>query len=561
MAEDNPQNHKDSKKKSFFKPIGNVFKGSTSHAPAETSQGQSSKSRMRKFFSKSTTSRSQSTVSLPLASSTENPGEGTLGKYRISSMYILHCNPVPDPPTVIAPDDHDTTPASVVSDPSALSSAAPNLQDLSPPQVPTEASLASQVPGTSNSAVVEADSQSANVQSGSSLKENLKLTGRALQTLLPKAANIVDTNPAKIALGLVKTIIEIKNAVKDNKDAVARQIASTGGQLEEISKALDGWNPVDQEEILWMNHFNVTLSEGLQELKGLSNESNFRKFLDHEDEQTRIKDNFVRINEARVQFELALGLRVFKAVYEVDKAVKLLLLDRLEPSHIAHHDYILDGEEGRMLRRQVCTPGTRVRILDDIATWAKNAASESPNVYWLFGHAGSGKSTIAYTIARRFEFSGNSDDTIILGGNFFCSRQFPETRHSKYIIRTIVYHLALKCKPFSDALLRSWRPDIINQNHRSQLDNLLFGPWQDSEAARRTDTLSPLHYLIVIDALDEIDGTGGSDFLRALVATINKTDKKCLDGLKIFVTSRSDESLVKYVESLKQKELYCLQDG
>jgi hypothetical protein len=44
----------------------------------------------------------------------------------------------------------------------------------------------------------------------SSLKENLKLTGRALQTLITRAANIVDTNPAKTALGLVKAVIEIK---------------------------------------------------------------------------------------------------------------------------------------------------------------------------------------------------------------------------------------------------------------------------------------------------------------------------------------------------------------
>ena len=213
-----------------------------------------------------------------------------------------------------------------------------------------------------------------------------------------------------------------------------------------------------------------------------------------------------------------------------------------------------------MLRRQVCTPGTRVRILDDIIRWAKDTSSDSPNVYWLFGHAGSGKSTLAYTIARRFEFAGDSNDTIILGGNFFCSRQFEETRLSKYIIRTIVYHLALKCKQFSDALIRSGRLESITQNLRTQLDGLLFGPWQESEAARLADTSTPPHYLIVIDALDEIDGTGGSDFLRDLVNAINKSNEKCLSGLKFFVTSRSDQALVAHVTSLERKQLYRLQD-
>jgi len=213
------------------------------------------------------------------------------------------------------------------------------------------------------------------------------------------------------------------------------------------------------------------------------------------------------------------------------------------------------------LRRQVCTPGTRVGILDDIVTWAKNTSSDSPNVYWLFGHAGSGKTTIAYTIARHFEFAGDStEDTVILGGNFFCSRQFEQTRLTSHITRTIVYHLALKCKPFADALNRSGRLDTITQNCRTQLDGLLFGPWEESEAARRADTSTPPHYLIIIDALDEIDGTGGSDFLRDLVNSINKSNEKCLSGLKFFVTSRSDQGLITHVKSLERKQLYRLQD-
>jgi hypothetical protein len=47
-----------------------------------------------------------------------------------------------------------------------------------------------------------------------------------------------------------------------------------------------------------------TLEEELRQLGKLSDESNFRKFLDHEDEQTRIADIFARINEARVRFEV-----------------------------------------------------------------------------------------------------------------------------------------------------------------------------------------------------------------------------------------------------------------
>jgi len=110
--------------------------------------------------------------------------------------------------------------------------------------------------------------------------------------------------------------------VKDNKDAVARQIALTGGQLEVVVEALHGWKPDNKEGNPWMNHFKAyvfhganegecmtislfsTLEEELQQLGKVSDESNFRKFLDHEDEQKRIADIFVRINEARVRFEV-----------------------------------------------------------------------------------------------------------------------------------------------------------------------------------------------------------------------------------------------------------------
>ena len=47
-----------------------------------------------------------------------------------------------------------------------------------------------------------------------------------------------------------------------------------------------------------------TVEEELRQLGKFSDESNLRKFLDHEDEQKRIADIFVRINEARVRFEV-----------------------------------------------------------------------------------------------------------------------------------------------------------------------------------------------------------------------------------------------------------------
>ena len=73
---------------------------------------------------------------------------------------------------------------------------------------------------------------------------------------------------------------------------------------------------------------------------------------------------------------------------------------------------------------EMCTDGTRVKILEDITKWANDHSLASPRVFWLTGQAGSGKTTITYTIAKRFEESGNdADQHTVLGGNFLCSRQ------------------------------------------------------------------------------------------------------------------------------------------
>ena len=261
------------------------------------------------------------------------------------------------------------------------------------------------------------------------------------------------------------------------------------------------------------------------------------------------------------------GLRVHKTVLAIQEDVAVcnsaisnsvpssffqqkLLLERLEASHAADHKCELEGEQRQLLRRAVCTPGTRVRILSDIARWANNTSSES--VYWLSGQAGSGKSTIAYTIARRFEFAVDADDTIVLGGNFFCSRQIKETRSASRIVRTIVYHLALKSKAFGDALRAFGKFDTIHYGVRSQLESLLIEPWKQAQSA---DPSKSLRFLVVIDALDEIDGQDGSGFLRDLLDSINKHR---LQGLKFFATSRPDPDLVTHLESFKDKRLYRL---
>ena len=110
-------------------------------------------------------------------------------------------------------------------------------------------------------------------------------------------------------------------------------------------------------------------------------------------------------------------------------------------------------------------------MLDKIVKWA-NDTSPAQSVYWLFGAAGTGKSTIPYTVARHFEFVGEIGSPTILGGNFFFSQQFDETKVVTGIIPIIAYHMALICKQFTDALELGHRPGRTGWSHpRAASDN------------------------------------------------------------------------------------------
>ena len=220
----------------------------------------------------------------------------------------------------------------------------------------------------------------------------------------------------------------------------------------------------------------------------------------------------------------------------------------MRPSQKADHRTVL---EELALKREECTPGTRVKILEGITKWANNPSSGCPRVFWLTGQAGSGKTTIAYTITKRFEKDCNADLHTVLGGNFLCSRQFEETRDRTRIVPTIAYQLARKCKSYTDALYTTDKFDAVYHDIPTQLKDLLVEPWQ-----RFTHSPNLPIYLIVIDALDEIKDDGGLVFLRDLLTAI---DEYNLRGFKFLVTSRTVPEVVTLCKSFTAEAVCWLQ--
>jgi hypothetical protein len=168
---------------------------------------------------------------------------------------------------------------------------------------------------------------------------------------------------------------------------------------------------------------------------------------------------------------------------------------------------------------------------------------------------GTGKSTIAKTVVEKLDDSEEKEYSRILVGTYFCSRQSGDTRNLFHIIPTISHQLAHHVPSYTRALLDA---DIIDFattiNLKLQIQKLLVEPWL--KLAKKRAKLGS-SYLVVIDALDEIENNGGPVFLQMLLETIQNGH---LQGLKFLVTSRPHPQLVKSGNSLTQDTIFHLEE-
>ena len=54
-------------------------------------------------------------------------------------------------------------------------------------------------------------------------------------------------------------------------------------------------------------------------------------------------------------------------------------------------------------KQKLCLEGTREELLKEICDWINDVNKDTPRIFWLHGPAGTGKSSIAHTIAHRFQ--------------------------------------------------------------------------------------------------------------------------------------------------------------
>lgn len=171
--------------------------------------------------------------------------------------------------------------------------------------------------------------------------------------------------------------------------------------------------------------------------------------------------------------------------------------------------------------------GTRTRLLETITEWFVNPNPETPRFFWLNGMLGTGKTTVACTIAKIAQEIG------FLGAQFrFSRRGESELRDPRLVFPTIAYQLSGFDPDLGRRIINVLETDFDAPfgSLKDQLQHLIIQPLSGLERDPKRIIL------IVFDAFDECEASGAGMILRLLLAATPSLPP----FLKIFVTARPE---------------------
>ncbi|KAK5701676.1 hypothetical protein LTR97_004494 [Elasticomyces elasticus] len=174
----------------------------------------------------------------------------------------------------------------------------------------------------------------------------------------------------------------------------------------------------------------------------------------------------------------------------------------------------------------MCLPDTRVDLLHDITRWADG--SDEKSIYWLNGIAGTGKSTVARTVAKHYHDQGR------LGGSFFFSRGGGDAGHAAGLFTTLAVQLAKNIHAVQPHICNAIAEhnEIAQSAFREQWEQLIVNPLLQAESAIEHSAI-----VLVIDALDECDSEPD---IRMLLRLLSSTERLKQTRLRVFITSRPE---------------------
>ncbi|CZR48987.1 uncharacterized protein FPRO_12426 [Fusarium proliferatum ET1] len=198
-----------------------------------------------------------------------------------------------------------------------------------------------------------------------------------------------------------------------------------------------------------------------------------------------------------------------------------------------------------------CMPGTQRHILQTIQSW-----TDDPNgklIFLLQGMAGTGKTSIALTVARSLEAKEPLTDPLkqpskaFLGASFFFAQGDATRNNIAEFFRTIAWCLADVLPDVGTLIAKAIKdnPGIHTKASQQQLRKLIIDPLELLDRK----TFVPLQLVIVIDALDECIDEDAEDLLGMLASLESLHQIQ----LRLFITSRREGHISTAMKNLPSR--------
>ncbi|KAF4951958.1 hypothetical protein FGADI_7074 [Fusarium gaditjirri] len=229
---------------------------------------------------------------------------------------------------------------------------------------------------------------------------------------------------------------------------------------------------------------------------------------------------------------------------EISAKMDISILDRIPYVENAVFD------SGVVGKQEGCLFGTQYDALSTIQAWAESPDGEP--IFWLAGMAGTGKSTIAVTVARClqsretfFDRKPGLDDRTFLGATFFISREDPSRNTVKHVFPTIAKTLAVSFPDLREQISQNiYRDTTVGFKQLvEQMRNLISEPLDIVSKA----LLVTVRLIIIIDSVDECELSSEAQDLLRLLPSLGKF--RLLD-VRVLVVSRPE----KYISEILDHE-------
>jgi hypothetical protein len=205
---------------------------------------------------------------------------------------------------------------------------------------------------------------------------------------------------------------------------------------------------------------------------------------------------------------------------------------------------VLKPEDMIEYNRATCLENTRLNVIKDIMEWIGDDSKDRKNVLWVYGLAGTGKSTLSTTIA------GIMRGLHRLGAFFFFNRDIPQ-RNFATLIRTLAYQLSMLDPCFRAVISRVAE---LNENIAAMPLEVQFESLLSANALKSVEwSRGPI--VLIIDALDEC---GSEADRKVLMRVLSKGFSDLPSFFRIMVVSRQEHDIQSALGSHSHVRPYSL---